>query len=109
MISIPAVVYLGLMPMAEWTAMTTLPEPVVVEHTVWDELAECESSGDWSINTGNGYYGGLQFSLSSWRMVGGTGYPHTATREEQIRRAEKLLEEQGWNAWPTCSKKIGRR
>jgi hypothetical protein len=73
----------------------------------WTGVAECESGGDWSINTGNGYYGGLQFSLSSWRAVGGSGYPHEHSREEQIYRAELLLDAQGWNAWPTCSSELG--
>jgi hypothetical protein len=75
--------------------------------TVWDRLAGCESGGNWSINTGNGYYGGLQFSLSSWRAVGGSGYPHKASRAEQIRRARKLRAGQGWGAWPACSGKLG--
>jgi hypothetical protein len=74
---------------------------------VWDRLAGCESGGNWSINTGNGYYGGLQFSLSSWRSVGGSGYPHKASRAEQIRRATKLRAGQGWGAWPACSGKLG--
>lgn len=76
---------------------------------VWDRLAQCESSGDWNINTGNGFYGGLQFTLSSWRAVGGTGYPHHASKQEQIRRAEKLKAIQGWGAWPACSSKLGLR
>jgi hypothetical protein len=76
---------------------------------IWDDLAQCESGGNWAINTGNGYYGGLQFSLSSWRWVGGSGYPHHHTREEQIYRAEILLSRQGWNAWPACSRKLGYR
>ncbi len=76
---------------------------------VWDRLAECESGGNWSINTGNGYYGGLQFSLSSWHAVGGSGYPHENSRAEQINRAERLLDAQGWEAWPTCSRKLGLR
>ena len=75
----------------------------------WDRLAKCESGGDWSINTGNGYYGGLQFSLSSWRAVGGTGYPHQHTRAEQIHRAEMLRARQGWGAWPACSRTLGLR
>lgn len=75
----------------------------------WERLAECESGGRWHINTGNGYYGGLQFSLSSWRAVGGSGYPHRATKAEQIRRAERLLDLQGWGAWPACSLKLGLR
>ena len=73
----------------------------------WNELAECESGGDWHINTGNGYYGGLQFALSSWRAVGGTGYPHEHSPAEQIHRGELLQDLQGWNAWPTCSRMIG--
>ena len=76
---------------------------------IWDRLAQCESGGNWSINTGNGYYGGLQFSLSSWRGVGGSGYPHYHPRDEQIYRAELLLDRQGWGAWPACSRKLGYR
>ena len=77
--------------------------------SVWDRVAECESGGNWSINTGNGYYGGLQFSLQSWRATGGEGYPHHASRAEQIRRAEILLDMQGWGAWPSCSRQLGLR
>ncbi len=84
------------------------PEPTTSEG-VWDRLAECESNGNWSINTGNGFYGGLQFTLDSWEWVGGTGYPHEASREEQIARAEILLERQGWSAWPSCSQQLGLR
>jgi len=76
---------------------------------VWDRMAQCESGGNWAINTGNGYYGGLQFALSSWRAVGGTGYPHQATRDEQIHRADRLWLIQGWGAWPACSRKLGFR
>lgn len=77
--------------------------------TVWDRLAACESGGNWAINTGNGYYGGLQFSLSSWRGVGGSGYPHQASREEQIARGEMLRARGGWGHWPACSAKLGLR
>jgi resuscitation-promoting factor RpfB len=77
--------------------------------SVWDKLAQCESGGNWSINTGNGYYGGLQFSLSTWRAYGGNGYPHQASREEQIRIAKKLQADAGWGAWPGCSSKLGLR
>ncbi len=73
----------------------------------WDRLAQCESSGNWHINTGNGYYGGLQFSLSTWRAYGGSGMPQNASRMEQIRIAEKVLGGQGWGAWPQCSVKVG--
>ncbi len=76
---------------------------------VWDRLAACEAGGRWSINTGNGYYGGLQFSLGSWRAVGGRGYPHHASREEQIKRGRMLRDRQGWGAWPACSRKLGLR
>lgn len=76
---------------------------------VWDRLAQCESSGNWRINTGNGYYGGLQFSLRSWEWVGGSGYPHQASKQEQIARAEILLDRQGWGAWPACSRALGLR
>jgi resuscitation-promoting factor RpfB len=77
--------------------------------SVWDRLAQCESGGNWSINTGNGYYGGLQFSLSTWRAYGGSGMPHEASREEQIAIAKKLQADAGWGAWPACSSKLGLR
>jgi uncharacterized protein YabE (DUF348 family) len=77
--------------------------------SVWDKLAQCESGGNWSINTGNGYYGGLQFSLSTWRAYGGKGYPHQASRDEQIRIAKKLQAAAGWGSWPACSSKLGLR
>lgn len=75
--------------------------------TVWDRLAICESGGNWAINTGNGYYGGLQFSLSSWRGVGGSGFPHQASRDEQIKRAEMLKSSGGFGHWPACSERLG--
>jgi hypothetical protein len=76
---------------------------------VWDQLAQCESGGNWSINTGNGYYGGLQFSQGSWNAAGGSGSPADASREEQIRVAENLQAMQGWGAWPSCSSQLGLR
>jgi len=76
---------------------------------IWDRIAQCESGGNWSINTGNGYYGGLQFTLSSWKGVGGQGYPHQASKTEQIERAKILQSRQGWGAWPACTSKIGLR
>jgi hypothetical protein len=76
--------------------------------TVWDRLAQCESGGNWSINTGNGYYGGLQFLPSSWRAAGGSGMPHQASREEQIRVAENLRSQVGsFRPWPQCAAKLG--
>jgi uncharacterized protein YabE (DUF348 family) len=77
--------------------------------SVWDKLAQCESGGNWSINTGNGYYGGLQFSLSTWRAYGGSGMPNKASRERQIAVAKKLQADAGWGAWPACSSKLGLR
>lgn len=74
---------------------------------VWDRLAACESGGNWAINTGNGFYGGLQFTLSSWQGVGGSGYPHQASKSEQIARAQMLQARQGWGAWPACSARLG--
>lgn len=68
----------------------------------WDAIAACESGGNWAINTGNGYYGGLQFSLPTWQANGGSGMPHQASRAEQIRVAENTLMSQGIGAWPTC-------
>lgn len=77
--------------------------------SVWDQLAACEAGGNWAINTGNGYYGGLQFSLSSWRGVGGSGLPSEASREEQISRGQMLQARSGWGAWPACSARLGLR
>ncbi|WP_079144385.1 transglycosylase family protein [Streptomyces agglomeratus] len=74
----------------------------------WNCLAECESGGDWHINTGNGYYGGLQFWHPTWVEHGGLAYApraDLATRAEQIKVAEKVLANQGWKAWPACSKR----
>ena len=91
------------------TQKSSTPAPSVSSGSVWDRLAQCESGGNWSINTGNGYYGGLQFSLGSWRGVGGSGYPHQASRAEQIKRGELLKKSGGWGHWPACSKKLGLR
>ena len=80
------------------------------EFEVWDRVARCESSGNWSINTGNGYYGGLQFSASTWRAYGGATYApyaHQATKAQQIAIARRTLNSQGPGAWPVCSKRAG--
>ncbi|WP_080796057.1 resuscitation-promoting factor Rpf1 domain-containing protein [Corynebacterium pacaense] len=76
----------------------------------WDRLAACESGGNWGINTGNGYHGGVQFSASTWAAYGGREFAPTAnlaTREQQIAVAERTLAGQGWGAWPSCSAKLG--
>jgi hypothetical protein len=79
------------------------------KRTVWDRLASCESGGRWHVNTGNGYYGGLQFNLGTWRAYGGRGMPHRASKYTQIRIAKKVQRRQGWGAWPACSRKLGLR
>jgi hypothetical protein len=76
---------------------------------VWDRLVQCEASGNWSANTGNGFYGGLQFTLESWHEFGGTGMPYNASRETQIQIAKNIKAGQGWGAWPACSKRLGLR
>lgn len=86
--------------------------PAVAGGTVWDSLAQCESGGNWSINTGNGYQGGLQFSPSTWLGYGGGEYApaaHLATREQQIDIATRVQAGQGWGAWPACTAKLGIR
>jgi hypothetical protein len=73
----------------------------------WEKLAQCESGGNWSMNSGNGYYGDLQFSLASWRDVGGTGYPHEHSKSEQIHRGKILQARYGWDQWPVCARELG--
>lgn len=80
-------------------------------HT-WQRLAHCESGGRWHLNTHNGYYGGLQFSPSTWRSYGGRHFARQASgasRHHQIRVAERVRRHQGWGAWPSCSRKVGLR
>ncbi len=88
------------------------PEPAAPNYasgsTVWDQLAQCESGGNWAINTGNGYYGGLQFNVGTWQGYGGSGLPSQASREEQIRIATKVRDARGgYGAWPACSQSLG--
>ncbi|MFJ8535157.1 transglycosylase family protein [Streptomyces sp. NPDC093591] len=83
---------------------------VAADGGVWDRIAQCESGGNWHINTGNGYYGGLQFAPSTWRAYGGTAYAPTAdqaSKAQQIAVATKVQRAQGWGAWPTCSARAG--
>jgi hypothetical protein len=76
----------------------------------WDRIASCESGGNWALNTGNGYYGGIQFSLGSWQSVGGTGRPDQASRETQIAMGQRLYRSGGgWSHWPGCSRALGYR
>lgn len=86
--------------------------PAVGGGSVWDSIAQCESGGNWAINTGNGYYGGLQFAASTWSAYGGGQYAPTAnlaTREQQIAIAQKVQAAQGWGAWPACTARLGLR
>ena len=79
---------------------------------VWDRLAECESGQSWSYNGSSGFDGGLQFHPGTWRGFGGeqfAPFAHQATREQQIIVAQRVLESQGWKAWPACSRKLGLR
>jgi len=76
---------------------------------VWYDLAQCESGGRWDIDSGNGYYGGLQFSLGTWESVGGSGYPHEHPAATQIEMGRRLQARQGWGAWPHCSEELGLR
>jgi uncharacterized protein YabE (DUF348 family) len=87
------------------------PAPEIGDTAVWDRLAKCEAGGNWAINTGNGYYGGVQFDASTWRAYDGNQYaplPHQASREEQIATAEKVVADRGgYGAWPACARKLG--
>ena len=86
--------------------------PSVANGSVWDSLAQCEAGGNWAINTGNGFSGGLQFTPSTWLAYGGGQYApqaHLATREQQIAVASKVQAGQGWGAWPACTAKLGLR
>ncbi|MGW4859148.1 LysM peptidoglycan-binding domain-containing protein [Kocuria palustris] len=73
----------------------------------WDQLVECEASGNWNANTGNGFSGGLQFTPQTWAAFGGSGSAANASKGEQKAVAERVLAEQGWGAWPSCSQKLG--
>jgi uncharacterized protein YabE (DUF348 family) len=87
-------------------------EIAISNASTWDSIAHCEATGNWAINTGNGFYGGLQFTQSTWEAFGGTAYApraDLASREQQISVAEKVQATQGWGAWPACTSKLGLR
>ena len=86
-------------PVKKVVARGTAEAPSVASNSVWDKIAECESGGNWHINTGNGYYGGLQFSAATWHSVGGPGLPHEHSRETQIKYAKILQQRSGWGQW----------
>ncbi|MFE3291691.1 transglycosylase family protein [Rhodococcus sp. NPDC059234] len=86
--------------------------PPVTNGSTWDALAQCEATGNWAINTGNGFYGGVQFDQNTWERQGGLKYAaraDLATREEQIAIASKTQQTQGWGAWPSCTSRLGMR
>jgi hypothetical protein len=86
--------------------------PPVSNGATWDALAQCEATGNWHINTGNGFYGGVQFDQNTWERQGGLRYApraDLATREEQIAIASRTQATQGWGAWPACTSRLGMR
>ncbi|RAJ44869.1 LysM domain-containing protein [Kitasatospora sp. SolWspMP-SS2h] len=90
--------------------LVTATSASAADVSTWDKVAQCESTGNWSINTGNGFYGGLQFTSSTWAAFGGTAYApqaDQATKAQQIAVAEKVLASQGPGAWPVCSVQAG--
>jgi resuscitation-promoting factor RpfA len=87
--------------------LTIAATPANASSVNWDAIAHCESGNNWATNTGNGFYGGLQFTLSTWRANGGTGMPQNASRTEQIAVAERVLASQGIGAWPVCGRYAG--
>ena len=122
LLALPVAVLLALVPTGAQAASPppTLGAPAgnmasgldgcVSDRGPWNCLAECESGGGWHINTGNGFYGGLQFGQATWESYGGLAYApraDLATRAEQIAVARRVLADQGWDAWPDCSRKYG--
>jgi uncharacterized protein YabE (DUF348 family) len=90
-------------PVARIVKVGTKTAPAVADGSVWDRIAQCESGGNWHANTGNGYYGGLQFALSTWRAYGGSSRPDLVSREQQIAVAERVRDASGgYGAWPVC-------
>lgn len=87
---------------------TPTPDPKSPDNAdVWESIAKCETNGNWSENTGNGYFGGLQFSQSAWNSVGGVGNPAQASKDEQITRGKMLQKMRGWGVWGACAAKLG--
>ena len=87
--------------------LTMAATPANASSVNWDAIAHCESGGNWATNTGNGFYGGLQFTMGTWHANGGVGSPQNASREEQIAVAERVLATQGIHAWPVCGEHAG--
>ena len=92
---------------AQNRALTAYLASVAPNEARWDRVAACESGGNWAANTGNGFYGGLQFNLGTWRAYGGTGYPNQNSKATQIRVAERVRTGgQGLGAWPVCGRRF---
>ena len=107
---IRAALITGVVVAAPVAGLVTATTASAASVSTWDAVAQCESGGNWSINTGNGYYGGLQFSASTWAAYGGTQYASSANQAsqgQQIAVAEKVLASQGPGAWPVCGPKAG--
>ena len=107
-VSVPAVSE----PTAAASGNTGASAPAVANASAFDALAGCESGGNWAINTGNGFYGGVQFDRGTWLSNGGGAYaplPNQASREQQIAIASKVQAARGWSPWPSCSSKLGLR
>ena len=107
----PAAVAVGTTAVAGVAALAAASPSQAASVSTWDKVAACESSGNWAINTGNGYYGGLQFTSSTWATYGGRAYASRAdlaTKNQQIAIAEKVLAAQGPGAWPTCGRNLTR-
>jgi nucleoid-associated protein YgaU len=110
--AIRSAVALGALTAAPVFGVVTANSAQASDSGVWDRIARCESGGNWGTRTGNGYYGGLQFSGSTWTAYGGGRYASTANRaskQQQIAIASKVQRAQGWGAWPTCSARAGAR
>jgi len=104
----PATLVLGLSGIAGALAIAPLAMSTATAHADsvnWDAVASCESGGNWHTATGNGFYGGLQFTMGTWQANGGSGSPSSASREEQIRVAENVVRTQGLGAWPVCGRR----
>ncbi|TDU06475.1 transglycosylase-like protein with SLT domain [Streptomyces sp. 846.5] len=100
----------GVLVAAPVAGLVTATTASAASTSTWDAVAQCESSGNWSINTGNGYSGGLQFTASTWAAYGGTQYAASAdqaSKDQQIAVAEKVLASQGPGAWPVCGPAAG--
>ncbi|MEU3462369.1 transglycosylase family protein [Streptomyces sp. NPDC006733] len=103
-------VFTGMAALSPLAVLAAGGQAAAADSGVWDRIAKCESGGNWHINTGNGYYGGLQFAAGTWRSYGGTQYAATAdkaSREQQIAIATKVQRASGWGAWPVCSRRAG--